>query len=222
MEIIELLRSGGLVMLPLGVFSILAIAFIAERFYFWRKIELGQSAAVSQALKKYRDDDREATLKSLERNLYIPIIRVYYAVLELDALTPEEFHLALETEAQAELPGLKRFSAYFETVITTSPLLGLLGTVTGLIRSFSSLDLGNIGGSDSLRVTGGISEALVSTATGLLVAIVTLIFSNAFRVKYRRQVSELKEYGGQLELIFLRKYTQEESAKEPITIKDAD
>jgi biopolymer transport protein ExbB len=81
-----------------------------------------------------------------------------------------------------------------------------LGTVLGLINSFASLNIGNVGGTQTAGVTGGISEALVSTATGLIVAISTLLFANSFRGLYQRQIALIQEYGGQLELLYRRRY----------------
>ena len=112
--------------------------------------------------------------------------------------------------AQAEIPVLKRFSNSFETVISLSPLLGLLGTVVGLITSLSSLKLGDIESSQAAGVTGGIGEALTSTAAGLIVAIATLFFASLFRGLYLRQIALIQEVGGQLELIHLDKHDARE------------
>lgn len=76
----------------------------------------------------------------------------------------------------------------------------------GLITSFASLTLGNVGGTQTIGVTSGISEALVSTATGLIVAIFTLMFANMFRGLYQRQIALIQEYCGQLELLYRRRY----------------
>ncbi|NEQ31699.1 MAG: MotA/TolQ/ExbB proton channel family protein, partial [Leptolyngbya sp. SIO4C5] len=111
------------------------------------------------------------------------------------------FASALESATQAELPLLKRFNTVFQSIIAVSPLLGLLGTILGLIRSFAAIQIGEIGANAEL-VTGGISEALVSTAAGLVVAIFTLLFANLFRGLYRRQVALLQEYGSQLEILY--------------------
>ena len=119
---------------------------------------------------------------------------------------PEEFRLALESEAQAEIPLLKRFQNIFDTIIGLAPLLGLLGTVLGLIGSFASLNIGDVGSTKTAGVTSGISEALVSTASGLVVAIITLFFANSFRGMYLRQIAWIQEYGGQLELLYRRHY----------------
>jgi biopolymer transport protein ExbB len=74
------------------------------------------------------------------------------------------------------------------------------------------LNLGDVGGTKTAGVTSGISEALVSTATGLVVAIFVLLFANTFRGFYQRQIAFLQEYGGQLELLFRRRYERGEKS----------
>lgn len=193
-------------MLPLMVFSLIAIALILERLIFWTRVNRNQLRIVKQVLQLYRQDNVYDALRYLQEQAKFPIARIFLAALSLEDPTPEEFRLALESEAQAELPTLKRFTTVFDTIISIAPLLGLLGTVLGLINSFSSLDISNIGGSETAGVTGGISTALISTAAGLIVAISTLIFANAFRSLYQRQLAFIQEYGGQLELLYRHRY----------------
>lgn len=210
MQITNLLTAGGIVMIPLLLFSILVGALIIERIRFWVKINSRQTRIVEEVLKLYRRDNVVSAIEKLRNNTDLPIARIFLAALELEEANPEEFRLALESEAQAEIPLLKRFQNIFDTVISLSPLLGLLGTVLGLIASFASLNLGDVGGSQTTNVTGGISEALVSTAAGLIVAIFTLIFANTFRGLYQRQIALIQEYGGQLELLYRRHYERED------------
>jgi biopolymer transport protein ExbB len=206
MGIGKLFEAGGIVMYPLLTFSVVAIALIIERVNFWYRIYTRQNVMVREVLKLYRLGDVVSSLDKLQNNVDLPIARVFLAALELEEATPEEFRLALESEAQAEIPILKRFSNIFETIISLAPLLGLLGTVLGLIASFASIDLSSGGGASAGKVTGGISEALVSTASGLVVAIFVLMFANTFRGFYQRQIAFLQEYGGQLELLHRRRY----------------
>jgi len=193
-------------MVPLLGFSVLAVGLIIERLNFWLKVNKNQNRVVRDILKLYRSDNMVGAIDGLRKNADLPIARIFLTALELEEPTPEEFRLALESEAQAEIPLLKRFQNIFDTIISLAPLLGLLGTILGLINSFGSLNLGNIGGSQSAGVTGGISEALVSTAAGLVVAIFTLLFANTFRGFYQRQMALIQEYGGQLELLYRRRY----------------
>lgn len=213
MQISNLFAAGGAVMWPLLGFSILAIALIMERGVFWARVTRRQPRVVRTVLSLYRHNFDEALAK-LQKNADLPIARIFLGALEIDQADPEEFRLALETAAQAELPSLKRFNTIFETIIALSPLLGLLGTVLGLIGSFSSLTLGDIGGSNTTNVTAGISEALVSTAAGLIVAIFTLMFANTFRSFYLRQMAFIQEYSGQLELLHRRRH-------QPLGVLDA-
>lgn len=192
-------------MFPLLGLSILAVALILERILFWAQIVRRQDKVVREVLSLYRRSSK-AALQKLEQNIDLPIARIFLAALELDQATPDDFRLALESAAQAEIPLLKRFNTVFETVIGVAPLLGLLGTILGLIASFSSLKIGDLGGTSSVNVSAGIAEALISTASGLVVAIFTLLFGNLFRGLYQRQLALIQEYGGQLELIHRRRY----------------
>ncbi|OUL27973.1 MotA/TolQ/ExbB proton channel family protein [Nostoc sp. 106C] len=212
MEINKLFTAGGVVMWPLLGFSVLAIALIIERIRFWYAINRRQNRVVRDALNLYRLDNVVGALEKLQKNANLPIARIFLSALELEQPTPEEFRLALESEAQAEIPVLKRFNTIFETIISLAPLLGLLGTVLGLITSFASLNLGDVGGTRTVGVTSGISEALVSTASGLVVAIFVLLFANTFRGLYIRQMAFIQEYGGQLELLYRRRYERGEIA----------
>lgn len=208
MTINNLFASGGVVMYPLLGFSILAVTLIIERLYFWIRINNRQSPVVREVLNLYKKNNLVDAINKLRQNQDLPIARIFLAALELEGATPEEFRLALESEAQSEIPLLRRFQTVFDTIISLSPLLGLLGTVLGLITSFASLNLENVGGSNTLGVTVGISEALVSTASGLVVAIGTLLFANMFRGLYQRQRAFIQEQGGQLELLYRRRYEQ--------------
>ncbi|MDM9581728.1 MULTISPECIES: MotA/TolQ/ExbB proton channel family protein [unclassified Nostoc] len=206
MDISNLFTAGGVVMWPLLAFSLLGVALIIERIIFWVKINNRQNKVVREVLHLYRLDNVVGALDKLQKNTDLPLARIFLAALELEEPTPEEFRLALESEAQAEIPLLKRSQNIFETIIGLAPLLGLLGTVLGLINSFASLNIGDVGGSKTTGVTAGISEALVSTASGLVVAIFTLLFANTFRGLYQRQIAWIQEYGGQLELLYRRRY----------------
>ena len=206
MGINNIFSAGGVVMIPLLGFSVLALALIVERMRFWLKINNRQTKVVRDVLNLYRRNNVVGAIDGLRKNADLPIARMFLTALELEEPTPEEFRLALESEAQAEIPLLKRFQTIFDTISSLAPLLGLLGTVLGLIGSFASLDLGDVGGSQTANVTGGISEALVSTAAGLVVAIFTLLFANTFRGMYQRQMALIQEYGGELELLYRRNY----------------
>ncbi|EKQ67014.1 biopolymer transport protein [Leptolyngbyaceae cyanobacterium JSC-12] len=199
----EILVAAGVVAIPLLAFSIVATALIVERIVFWYRVNRRQDQVVKAALELYRDVP-ELAIEKLQRNIDLPIARIFLEAMTLEDSEPEEFALAIDGATQAEIPVLKRFNNIFDTIVTLAPLLGLLGTVLGLIQSFSSLNLGDMGGTKTVGVTTGISEALVSTAFGLVVALVTLFFANTFRGFYLRQLALIQECSAQLELLHRR------------------
>ncbi|PLZ42412.1 biopolymer transporter ExbB, partial [Fischerella thermalis WC542] len=133
MLINQFFKAGGVVMWPLLAFSVVAIALIIERVRFWYRINTRQNKVVREVLNLYRVDNVVGAMEKLKKNADLPISRIFLSALQLEEPTPEEFRLALESEAQAEIPVLKRFQNIFETIIGLAPLLGLLGTVLGLI-----------------------------------------------------------------------------------------
>jgi len=196
----NIITSSGIVAVPLVLFSLISLTLILERCYFWFQI-LKREPKVVRQFFTLLDIDRNQAIALLLKNTDLPIPRIFLAALQLKRQDLETLQVALETAARAELPDLRRFNTVFDTVITVAPLLGLLGTVLGLMTSFASLSLGDVSQSDTVGVTGGISEALSSTVLGLVVAIATLLLSSPFRSLCRRQISAINAANGQLELL---------------------
>jgi len=208
MNYVKIFTDGGIVMYPLLLALILVITLAIERLYFWSKIGNRQKQLIRTVLDLYQNQS-PLVFDKLEREQDLPIARIFMTAIGLKNPTPEAFRLAIENEAHAEIPILRRFINVFDAVIGLAPLLGLLGTVTGLISSFASLKIGQGGGSSSSDVVGGISEALVSTASGVIVAILASICANLFRGLYQRQLSQIHESIGQLELIHRCRWDEE-------------
>ena len=204
--------AGGIVMWPLLGFSVLAMALMVERSLFWFRINRRQRLVMQDILRTYRQAPMDVYPK-LRQNVNLPTARIFLEALDIEGASPKQFHLALASAMQAELPHLRRFNTVFATIISVAPLLGLLGTILGLIQSFAALQLGDLS-TNTGAVTGGISEALVSTAAGLVVAIGTLIFANLFRGLYKRQVALIQEYGSQLEILYETHYERQHSLQE--------
>lgn len=207
MGLLELFLSGGIVMWPLLGFSLLATTLILERSLFWLQIYQQQDRLIQQSLALYSTQPQNA-IELLRKQTTFPIARIFLAALTMEQGTPDDFRLALESAAQSEMPLLKRFNTVFETIIGVSPLLGLLGTILGLMKTFSSLRIGDAVGASADNATAGIGTALVSTAAGLLVAIATLLFTNLFSGLYRRQRAAIEAYSGRLELLYRQYYRQ--------------
>lgn len=206
MEAAESLTSSW-VTLPLLATSLVAMTLIFERLWFWQRISQRQQKIARMVLESYPQQS-QTVITQLKKQTDLPLARIFLAALTLPEATPEEFQLALETAAQGEMPLLQRFSTALNTIVGIAPLLGLLGTILGLMQALSSLELGNGGSDRSLNVIAGIGEALITTAIGLVIAIITLVFANYFQSRYRRQRAFIQEAGGQLELLHRRQYRQ--------------
>lgn len=209
-KLFDTLVAGGITIIPLMICSFLVVTLAIERAIFWSRVKKQQKRVVRKALQIYQEDPAQAE-DFLQQYLDLPIARIYLEALSIPNATPTEFVLALDAQIQTEMPSLKRFNNIFEIIVGLAPLLGLLGTVTGLIQSFGSLTLGDVGGSKALNVTGGISEALISTATGLTVAVIALIAASIFRSLYAQQVAYFDECCTQMELQHLRSHRQQPS-----------
>lgn len=200
-------------MWPLLVLSILALGTIFERLWFWSTIFRGERQLADQILDATRRNWEEATQLARQANNQ-PIGRFLYTPLRLANQEPEVFRLALEASAEEELNAMRQGDKLLEAVITIAPLLGLLGTVLGLISSLSSIRLGDLGTASTAGVTLGIAEALIATASGLVVAIVTLAFYRLFQAFLFQQVKVFHRAGNELELIYRRSWLQLQRSSE--------
>ncbi|MGJ3249918.1 MAG: MotA/TolQ/ExbB proton channel family protein [Elainellaceae cyanobacterium] len=214
MNIIELFTRGGIAMVPLLILSVLALSTIIERVWFWSKILTREREIVGRILEAARREWSAAT-EIARKSGDQPIGRFLYSALELDDPEPEIFQLALQTAADEELATMRRGDKILEAVIALSPLLGLLGTVLGLINSLGSIRLGDLGTSSTAGVTLGIAEALISTAAGLIVAIVTLVFYRLFQGLVSGQVKLFRQSGNELELLYRKNWSSRSRSKEP-------
>ena len=204
--LLQLFKSGGIVMWPLLLISITSLACIFERFAYWNKAIVKNDNLLISVVQKYSTISTETSRKDNYISS-IPLERVLLNTLKIVDQSGLKYRkdidikLALEISIQSIQSEFGKFSNLFSTIITVAPLLGLLGTVLGLINSFKFIKLGQ-SGVDALEVTGGISEALISTAAGLIVAIITLIFSNFFNSFWKKQNSILNQYSGRFEMLY--------------------
>jgi biopolymer transport protein ExbB len=203
MDARELFEKGGPTMWPLFGLSILSLATILERLWFWFKTLKKEEELVERVLEASANDewDSAAQIAKKERNRQ-PIGRFLYAPLKRTNPDPETFRLALEASAEEELAKMRKGDKTLESIIALSPLLGLLGTVLGLIRSLDGIKFGDLGTSAGSNVTLGISASLISTAAGMIVAIVSLGFYRLFQGLIFGQVKLFRGAGNQLELLY--------------------
>ena len=201
MSISDLFARGGIAIWPLLFLSLLTLSTIIERAWFWSKIlthEREISGRVLEAARRDWDAATEIARKSSSQ----PIGRFLYSALELQDPDPEVFELALQASADEELSAMRRGDKVLETTIALAPLLGLLGTVLGLISSLSSIRIGDLGTGAAEGVGLGISEALISTAVGLIVAITALAFYRLFQSFVFGQAKIFRQAGNELELLY--------------------
>lgn len=193
-------------MVPLLILSILSLTAIFERAWFWFGVLTKEREIVNRVLDTIRRSDW-VTATDVARQAYDqPIGRFLYSPLQLKNADPELFRLALETSADEELAGMRRGDKILEAVIALAPLLGLLGTVIGLIISLRNIRIGDIGGASTAGVTSGIGEALISTAGGLVVAIFTLVFYRIFQAFLFNQIKVFRKAGNELELLYRQRW----------------
>jgi biopolymer transport protein ExbB len=201
-QVFDLLVKGGPVMWPLLGMSIATVAVALERTVFWVSLMAQEDRIVHDVLaaSKYSLDDAADTAQQAQA---LPIGRFLLAPLVLTQPTPETFSLALETAAEREFIKMRRGDKLLETIVAVAPLLGLLGTVTGLIVTFNNLNIG--GGGDTKAATAaaaGIGEALLTTAFGMIVAIMALVVFRVMVVLQSQQIDYFTEVGSRLELIY--------------------
>ena len=191
-DFIDIIIKGGPVMVPLIACSTIALTVVIERWLFWRRIANRQAAETLLELIEQGEFSKAAASAG---QTDAPLVRVIASgLMHRNALTK-----ALEVAAQKEVPVLKRRLTILDTIITLAPLLGLLGTVTGMIGSFGIMSQVGIG--QPHAVTGGVAEALIATATGLLIAILTLVPYNYFSNRAEKEMEEIEYYASRLELI---------------------
>ncbi len=188
------LAKGGLVMVPLLGSSILALAVVIECWWFWQRFRTQENGERILALVAAGLLPQAMQMAHTSRH---PVAKVLYAGLEHRNSAPT---MAMEAASQAELHRLKRYLPLLDTVITLAPLLGLLGTITGMISAFGIVSSSGLG--QPHTITGGVAESLIATATGLAIAILALVPYNYFRAKVEANTQLMEERATRLELLF--------------------
>ena len=190
-------------MWPLLLFSILSLSCIIERIIFWNKLNNYLKVSNDFQINQLTDISYLKSLKKKDINNN-PYKKLLFKIKDFDLSSQRNLSIALSISIQSLQYEFEKFNNFFATTISISPLLGLLGTVFGLINSFSFIEIGNVG-VNANEVTGGISEALVSTAAGLIIAIFTLVFSNYFKSIKNKKIKLINEFCGRFETFFALK-----------------
>ncbi|WP_319469787.1 MotA/TolQ/ExbB proton channel family protein [uncultured Pseudodesulfovibrio sp.] len=166
----NILQQGGFMMWPLLILSIAALAVIGERFIIFTTRPFPSAEKCARIFNEFRQSGKQAALEQVEK--ITPAYRRIFEILFTDQPLPQKeqtIHLAGEEALHA----LNHRLDFLSTVATTAPLMGLLGTVLGMINAFSRLSAA--GDVDISMLAGGIWQALLTTAAGLSIAIPTLL-----------------------------------------------
>ena len=190
----HVLVRGGWMMLPLALCSIVAVTIIIDRLFFFRGLRAENRAEEVIGLVRKGGLDEALRIAGGQEGEHVPVMKVLSAGLA-HAFDPTG---AMESVATAEVSAMKRGLVALDTIITLSPLLGLLGTIIGMISAFNIMATAGLG--QPRAVTGGVAEALVCTAAGISVAVVSLVPYNYFLSRVEGETDVIENYATRLEL----------------------
>ena len=187
----ELISSGGWLMVPIILCSVISVAIIIERLWTLKKDNVAPTDLVvdiEQLLEQHQiAEDR---LEELERSSYLG--RILVAGLCVSNQTSAEIRRSIEEAGRHVVHELEKYLNALGTIAAITPLLGLLGTVIGMIKVFAAITAVGVGNPQILA--GGISEALITTAAGLSVGIPSLMFHRYFKGKINELIVDMEQH----------------------------
>lgn len=205
--LVDTFLHGGIIMWPLLALSLFAIAVIVERIFWWLSFRRTRDTErLRRIYKALGEGDRDNAAKLADASADPRVRLVGYSLDHSET----SIEIATQIQAAEELKVARRFLTAMDTIITLAPLLGLLGTVTGIMQSFKF-----VGGDQDLavsKVSGGIGEALIATACGLGIAIVTLLPFNIFGSKAEELEQELETVAKNVQLLTEKSKAKSESS----------
>ena len=195
-DMLEVLKSGGAIMVVLGAISVVAVALIVLYWITIRQSTVASPQFMDTAEDLIRRQDYFGLLEVCQRRRE-SIARVMQKTLEFATKNPtatfDEVKEVTEAEGSRQTSILIQRISYLADIGAIAPMVGLLGTVIGMIKEFNSISQGtNIVGAPQMKLAGGVAEALVTTAGGLVIAVPALIFYALFRGRVNRLISELE------------------------------
>jgi biopolymer transport protein ExbB len=195
---VEFIRHGGPVMYPILICALVAVAVVGERTFWWLRESGRRDPKKLEAILAALENGDVPVAAKIAEGSPDPVIRMIHQGLDH---VHTSLQGALELGAGIELERAGRFLTVMDTLVTLSPLLGLLGTVTGLMRAFISVGSAEL---SVVSVTGGIGEALIATACGLGIAIFSLVPFNYFNSRVARLQFELEAAATNVEVMVHR------------------
>lgn len=180
LTVIELLRLGALTVVPLGILSIVALGIVFERLWLYRGLSKKTRDLTRKVVESLSQRDVSAAIATCQATK-TPMSDVFQEALRWRNVALEDLERIVATAKAEHMAALRKRLWILGTVGSLAPFIGLLGTVVGIMRAFQDMAVEGVGGFEV--VAAGISEALVATAVGLLVAIVALAFFNWLQVR---------------------------------------
>jgi biopolymer transport protein ExbB len=215
-KLIELsVMSGGL--LPLmGLLLLITLAVIIERSYFFHKVlKSGHAMEHDLQLVEYQNATKLGELAThYEGSLQRSIISSALASRGGDAVTMDRH---IEEAIMWQMPKIDKHVWVLDTSVTLAPLMGLLGTIIGMVHAFDILGTAGTGGSATKMVTGGIAEALVATGAGLFIAIIAVLFLNHFNKRVRLALHQMDL----LKVMVINRFYGGGSAHQGVSVREA-
>ena len=196
MTTMELFHAGGYIMWPILILSLVGVTVVTERVLFTlREMKNRNPEVVERMLEKVEAGDFDGAIAlGRETNDYIARIMIY-------TLSHRETSLqnAFIRSSNSELTRFGQGMPTLDTCITAAPYLGLIGTITGMMTTFGSME-GDIASAAS-KITGGVAEALIATACGIAIAVIGLLPFNYLNARWENARHEVEDAGNALEII---------------------
>lgn len=195
--LVKYFEAGGPIMWPILITGIVAVAVVGERAFWWLRESIRRDPKTLEKLFASIENGDFRQASELSKGSKDPVIRMIWHGMN-------HFHSslqgALQVAAGVEIQKAGRFLTVMDTLVTLAPLLGLLGTVSGIFRTFLSLGDATVEGATG-QITGGIGEALIATMCGLAIAILALIPFNYFTRKLATLEFELNSAATNVEVM---------------------
>ena len=185
---VEFFHKGGFVMYILLICSIFVVTIGVERGFYFRRSDSGRKFAIEFCELMPEDNSSEA--KKLADATNGDLADILYQAMGKQTKNQEKIASYLEIQSGIALSKMRKRLYYLNVIVTMAPLLGLLGTISGMISAFSIF---NLESGQAMAITGGVGEALIATAMGLCVAIIALAVHSYFAQRLENVVTDMEQ-----------------------------
>ena len=194
--VLDFVSKGGFIMYPLLILAVILVMFGIERAIVLRKASVDGDILLDEIKAKFVPGTDPTEAISLANKAGGAVGRVFARGLKNSQRSADLIEMAMEQEAANETPTLEANLPIIKTIVNIAPLLGLLGTIAGMISAFRAASAKGL--SNPTEILGGISEALISTATGITLAILGFLLYNYFANLVKKIVEDIEYYGSEL------------------------